>query len=67
MLFAVTTLTLFNYMILKTFIKDFIVLFKIIKTIIIDKIDKIKTFFAINDFATIQSFFIIFINFLILF
>ena len=61
------TLTLFNYMILKMFVKDFIVLFEIIKTMIIDKIDKAKAFFAVNDFVTIQSFFIIFINFLILF
>ena len=67
MSFAVTILTLFNYMILKIFIKNFIVLFEITKTTIVDKIDEIKTFLTVNDFAMMRSFFIIFINFLMLF
>ena len=51
MSFAITTLTLFNCMILKIFTKNFIVLFEITETMIVDKIDETKTFLTINDFA----------------
>ena len=66
MLFTITTLILFNRIILNIFLKNFIILFQVTITIMIDKIDKIKKFSVLNNFAIMQSVLLYLFNFLML-